>query len=77
MTDRAARLTGDPAPADLHSANRWALALAAIEIITERLPEGTPALGGILLRARPGPVRDAWAACPPVPMRKRSMAGST
>jgi magnesium chelatase subunit D len=66
MTDRLARLAGGReevvATPDDHSANRWALALSAIEILTERLPEGTPALGGILLRARPGPVRDAWAA---------------
>ncbi|MFZ4109788.1 MAG: hypothetical protein ACOYKQ_04865, partial [Polymorphobacter sp.] len=70
MSDRLARLAGGPekmTPAAkddsaAHSANRWALALSAIEIFTERLPEGTPALGGILLRARPGPVRDAWAA---------------
>ncbi len=40
------------------SATRWALALTAIEIIAAA-PAG---LGGILLRARPGPVRDAWAA---------------
>ncbi len=40
------------------SATRWALALTAIEILV-----ATPAgLGGIVLRARPGPVRDAWAA---------------
>ena len=70
MSDRLARLAGGRAEVlaapenvgDLHSANRWALALSALEILTERLPEGTPALGGILLRARPGPVRDAWAA---------------
>jgi magnesium chelatase subunit D len=37
---------------------RWTLALTAIRIIAER-PAG---IGGILLRARPGPVRDAWAA---------------
>jgi magnesium chelatase subunit D len=66
MSDRLARLAGGreemtTTPND-HSANRWALALSAIEILTERLPDGTPALGGILLRARPGPVRDAWAA---------------
>lgn len=66
MTDRLARLAAGPGAStttpDPHSANRWALALAAIEILTECLPEGTPALGGILLRARPGPVRDVWAA---------------
>ncbi len=39
-------------------ATRWSLALTAIEILS-----ATPAgLGGILLRARPGPVRDAFAA---------------
>lgn len=43
---------------DAASATRWALSLTAIEIITEA-PAG---LGGILLHARPGPVRDAWAA---------------
>lgn len=52
-----------PAPAvvtasDDPSAVRWSLALKAIEILGEA-PAG---LGGILLRARPGPVRDAWAA---------------
>ncbi|MBC7521097.1 MAG: magnesium chelatase ATPase subunit D, partial [Sandarakinorhabdus sp.] len=37
---------------------RWTLSLTAIEILAEA-PAG---FGGILLRARPGPVRDAWAA---------------
>jgi magnesium chelatase subunit D len=36
---------------------RWALALAAIDVLLA----GGPALGGVLVRARPGPVRDAWA----------------
>lgn len=52
-----------PAPAaaaagDDPSAVRWALALKAIELVGEA-PAG---LGGILLRARPGPVRDALVA---------------
>jgi magnesium chelatase subunit D len=42
---------------DDSSTERWALALAAIEVLVA----GGSALGGILLRARPGPVRDAWA----------------
>ncbi len=47
---------GDVDPAA--SATRWALALTAIAIVGER----PPGLGGILVRARPGPVRDAWTA---------------
>ncbi len=43
--------------AEAASATRWALALTAIELIAE-----APGLGGILLHARPGPVRDAWVA---------------
>ena len=43
---------------DAASATRWALALTAIEIVSAA-PAG---LGGVLVRARPGPVRDAWAA---------------
>ncbi len=39
------------------SGERWALALAAIDVL-EAAGNG---IGGILLRARPGPVRDAWA----------------
>jgi magnesium chelatase subunit D len=84
--NQIARLTGTPAVApgpepdlpspDLNSANRWALALSAIDIITERLPEGTPALGGILLRARPGPVRDAWAAALGLVARVRRLPAS-
>ena len=85
--NQIARLTGTPAVVpdlptrdrpgpDLHSANRWALAVSAIEIITERLPEGTPPLGGILLRARPGPVRDAWAAALALVTRVRRLPAS-
>ena len=44
------------------SATRWALALTAIELITDHPRGSSPPLGGVLLRARPGPVRDAWAA---------------
>lgn len=43
--------------ADEASGERWALALSAIDIL---MAAGN-AIGGILLRARPGPVRDAWA----------------
>jgi magnesium chelatase subunit D len=39
------------------SNERWALALAAIDVLVA----AGNAVGGILLRARPGPVRDAWA----------------
>jgi magnesium chelatase subunit D len=39
------------------SGERWALALSAIDILVA----AGNAVGGILLRARPGPVRDAWA----------------
>jgi magnesium chelatase subunit D len=75
--NQIAALTGIAAtPADSHSANRWTLALAAIEIITERLAEGTPPLGGILLRARPGPVRDAWAAALALVARVRRLPAS-
>jgi magnesium chelatase subunit D len=38
------------------SGERWALALSAIDILMASA--GT--IGGIMLRARPGPVRDAW-----------------
>lgn len=37
------------------AAARWALALAAIPLVAE-----TPVLGGIWLKAPPGPVRDIW-----------------
>lgn len=39
------------------SGERWALALAAIDVLVA----AGNGIGGILLRARPGPVRDAWA----------------
>ncbi|WP_313669886.1 magnesium chelatase subunit D [Sandarakinorhabdus sp.] len=39
------------------SNERWALALAAIDVLVA----AGNGIGGILLRARPGPVRDAWA----------------
>jgi magnesium chelatase subunit D len=39
------------------SGERWALALAAIDVLVT----AGNGIGGILLRARPGPVRDAWA----------------
>ena len=39
------------------SGERWALALSAIDILVA----AGNGIGGILLRARPGPVRDAWA----------------
>lgn len=39
------------------SGERWALALAAIDVLVA----AGNGVGGILLRARPGPVRDAWA----------------
>ncbi|WP_303795505.1 magnesium chelatase subunit D [Sandarakinorhabdus limnophila] len=39
------------------SGERWALALAAIDVLVA----AGNAVGGILLRARPGPVRDAWS----------------
>jgi magnesium chelatase subunit D len=49
-------VTPEAADADT-SGERWALALAAIDILVE----AGNRIGGILLRARPGPVRDAWA----------------
>ncbi|MFZ4689367.1 MAG: magnesium chelatase subunit D [Polymorphobacter sp.] len=58
MTDAGATDIWSPETGVAASAARWSLALAAIEILSER-PAG---IGGILLRARPGPVRDAWAA---------------
>jgi magnesium chelatase subunit D len=42
---------------DAGSAERWALALQVVAIIAAR-PAG---IGGVLLRARPGPIRDRWA----------------
>lgn len=48
-----------PAEADIDAAAaaaaRWALALAAIPLVAD-----APALGGIWMRAPPGPVRDIW-----------------
>ena len=46
-----------PVPPEQFSDERWALALAAIAV----LAAAGNRIGGILLRARPGPVRDAWA----------------
>ena len=44
------------------SNERWALALAAIDVLAvAEARAGGGRIGGILLRARPGPVRDAWA----------------
>lgn len=43
-----------PSPAEAAAA-RWALALAAIPLIAD-----TPSLGGIWVKAAPGPVRDIW-----------------
>ena len=48
----AASSTVDPG-----SAERWALAMQVIAIIAAQ-PSG---IGGVVLRARPGPVRDRWA----------------
>ncbi|KAB7644866.1 magnesium chelatase subunit D [Polymorphobacter fuscus] len=43
---------------DAASAERWALALRVVAVLA-----GNPAgVGGVLLRARPGPVRDLWGA---------------
>ena len=45
------------------SSERWALALAAIDVlVAAQASNSAVGIGGILLRARPGPVRDAWAA---------------
>lgn len=49
-------MTPEAVAAD-ESGERWALALAAIDILVA----AGNRIGGILLRARPGPVRDAWA----------------
>jgi magnesium chelatase subunit D len=50
-------MTPAGAAADEAAGERWALALSAIDILVA----AGNAIGGILLRARPGPVRDAWA----------------
>jgi magnesium chelatase subunit D len=57
---------------ELASAARWSLALTAIAILVHA-PAG---LGGILLRARPGPVRDAWAAALGRAVRVRRLPAS-
>jgi magnesium chelatase subunit D len=46
----------DAASDERASDERWALALAAIDV----LAQAGNRIGGVLLRARPGPVRDAW-----------------
>ena len=54
------------------SNERWALALAAIDIL---MAAGNR-IGGILLRARPGPVRDAWADALNLVMATRRLPAS-
>ena len=61
----------EAAPGDW-GADRWRLALAAIELLVAA-PAG---LGGILLRARPGPARDAWAAALDMQARVRRLPAS-
>ncbi|WP_353217174.1 VWA domain-containing protein [Sandarakinorhabdus sp.] len=51
---------------------RWALALSAIDI----LAAAGNRVGGVLLRARPGPVRDAWAAALAMVLPSRRLPGS-
>ena len=43
---------------DAASADRWALALRVIDVLVAN----PPGIGGVVLRARAGPVRDAWTA---------------
>lgn len=45
------------APFEAASAERWSLALRVVAV----LAADPPGIGGVLLRARPGPVRDLWA----------------
>jgi len=45
------------APFEAASAERWSLALRVVALLAAN-PAG---IGGVLLRARPGPVRDLWA----------------
>jgi len=61
-----------PVPPDENSEDRWALALSAIDIIAA----AGNRVGGILLRARPGPVRDAWAAALALVLLSRRLPGS-
>ncbi|WP_439544683.1 magnesium chelatase subunit D [Sandarakinorhabdus sp.] len=51
---------------------RWALALDSIDIIAA----AGNRVGGILLRARPGPVRDAWMAALAMVLPVRRLPGS-
>ena len=57
---------------DDDGSERWALALGAIDIIAA----AGNRVGGILLRARPGPVRDAWAAALAMVLPIRRLPGS-
>ncbi|MFZ4382097.1 MAG: VWA domain-containing protein [Sandarakinorhabdus sp.] len=59
-------------PEDDEGNDRWALALSAIDIVAA----AGNRVGGILLRARPGPVRDAWAAALAMVLPSRRLPGS-
>ena len=57
---------------DTASAERWSLALRVVAIIGAQ-PRG---IGGVLLRARPGPIRDRWAEALAVVTRVRRLPAS-
>ena len=62
-----------PPPAiDAASAERWALALRVAALLASN-PAG---IGGVLLRARPGPVRDLWAEALAAATRVRRLPAS-
>jgi magnesium chelatase subunit D len=65
-------MTPEGAAAD-PSGERWALALAAIDILVA----AGNGIGGILLRARPGPVRDAWTDALNMVIPTRRLPAST
>ena len=58
--------------ADLASSERWALALRAAAL----LAANPPGIGGVVLRARPGPVRDRWVDAVARRIRVRKLPAS-
>jgi magnesium chelatase subunit D len=60
------------APAD----PRWHLALTAIDLLAASSSSGLGGIGGILVHARPGPVRDAFAAALAAKMAVRRLPAS-
>ena len=61
-----------PSAVDAASTERWALALQVVALLAAN-PAG---IGGVLLRARPGPVRDLWAEALAQRMRVRRLPAS-